>query len=89
MHPQIATGQDHPCDQQMLALLECHEASALNRFTGACNDYKTALDRCLRADKKEKVRRSVQAAREKRARWAEVCKNYGLEEPTASRGARQ
>lgn len=86
MHPQIVIGQDHPCDPHMVALFKCHEASPFNRFTGACNNYKTALDRCLREDKKQKVHKSVQAAREKRARWEEVCKEYGVDAP---RGAQR
>lgn len=72
MHPQIVVG-DHACDQFMVALIRCHEASWINRFIGACNDEKASLDRCLREDKKRKVKASVAKAREKRKVWEERC----------------
>lgn len=77
MHPQIVLGE-HPCSEQMLALIECHEAAALNRFTGQCNDEAAVLDRCLRANKKSKVKASLVVAREKRKRWEELCVQQGL-----------
>mmetsp|Transcript_1457 Transcript_1457/g.4224 ORF Transcript_1457/g.4224 Transcript_1457/m.4224 type:complete len:89 (+) Transcript_1457:53-319(+) len=83
MHPQLVIG-DHPCDEKMLALLECHEASPVNRFTGACNDHKAALDRCLRANKKEKVKSSVKEAREKRQKWEAMCRDLGLDTKPSS-----
>lgn len=77
MHPQIVIG-DHPCSEAMLALHTCHEASAMNRFTGRCNDVAAALDKCLRANKKKQVSTSLVAARERRRRWEELCVEQGL-----------
>ena len=78
MHPQLVIGE-HPCDEQMIALFECHDASPWNRYIGACNDQKNALDRCLRANKKEKVKASVKDAREKRKKYEDLCREFGLE----------
>ena len=77
MHPQIVLGE-HACTDAMLALIECHESSVVSRFTGQCNEVAAALDRCLRANKKAKVKESVREAREKRRRWEELCVAKGL-----------
>jgi hypothetical protein len=77
MHPQIVLGE-HACTEPMLALIHCHESSFFSRFTGQCNEPAAALDRCLRANKKTKVKESVREAREKRRRWEELCVAQGL-----------
>eukprot|EP00644_Phytophthora_capsici_P012781 jgi/Phyca11/13809/fgenesh1_pg.PHYCAscaffold_5_\ len=47
--------QEQLVEQQIKALLECHEENPYAKFFGACGDVKTALDWCFR-DEKVRIR---------------------------------
>lgn len=50
MHPPL--DRPHPdCLEPIAALKECH-TDRWRKYTGGCNDLKTALDQCLKAEKK-------------------------------------
>jgi COX assembly mitochondrial protein 2 len=49
MHPPL--DRPHPdCQPEIAQLHECH--LSWHKFFGACNDIKTALDQCLRREKR-------------------------------------
>lgn len=50
MHPPLTEHQHPGCFDVILALEQCHEAGFLNKFTGACNDKKKAVDQCLKEE---------------------------------------
>lgn len=63
----------------MTALEECHARGFLYRVVGGCNDAKTAVNKCLRAERLERTRHNREQARMKRRemedRWREVDEN--------------
>lgn len=67
------------CDQVVTALEECHARGFLYRAIGSCNDAKTAVNKCLRAERLERTRVNREQARVKRKemeeRWKEVDEN--------------
>ena len=63
----------------MSALEECHNRGFLFKCFGGCNDAKTAVNRCLRAERLKRTKKNRDLAREKRRvleeRWREVDEN--------------
>ncbi len=60
----------------MNALDECHARGFLWKCAGMCNDAKTKVNKCLRAQRLEKTKANREAAKAKsdkfRAEWAEI-----------------
>ncbi|KAI9322433.1 hypothetical protein BX666DRAFT_1894714 [Dichotomocladium elegans] len=79
MHPPLAQHKHQGCLEAIEALEECHRAGFLNKFSGACNAKKQALDQCLKeeflADRAENKHKSY----EKRKRMEKIWKD--MEEP--------
>ena len=44
------------CQDVIKALLACHEENPKTKFLGACNDEKTALDKCFKVRKRIRLR---------------------------------
>ena len=50
MHPPL--DRPHPeCQEAIKALTSCHDTHPYSKFVGVCNQYKAALDICLKAEK--------------------------------------
>jgi COX assembly mitochondrial protein 2 len=44
----VLSEHEHPgCEAAIRALSDCHSDNPFKKFLGACNNMKTALDRCL------------------------------------------
>jgi COX assembly mitochondrial protein 2 len=63
----------------MNALDECHARGFLWKSMGMCNGAKTAVNKCLRAQRLERTKANREAAKAKnqdvRAKWAEIDAN--------------
>ncbi|KAJ1987917.1 hypothetical protein H4R33_002645 [Dimargaris cristalligena] len=67
MHPQLSEHKTPQCADLIQKLNACHEQRNVAKFFGACNDLKNELTLCLRADRKERSRKNLDAARKKKA----------------------
>jgi len=56
----------------MAALDECHARGFLWKSMGMCNDQKTAVNKCLRAQRLERTARNRELARVKREKVKEI-----------------
>lgn len=63
----------------MLLLEECHDRGFLHKLTGGCNDIKSEVNKCLRAERIERQDRNREVARIKREKikaiWADIDQN--------------
>jgi COX assembly mitochondrial protein 2 len=63
----------------MSALDECHARGFLWKSMGMCNSAKTAVNKCLRAQRLERTKANRDAAKAKnqeiKAKWAEIDTN--------------
>ncbi|TVY88463.1 COX assembly mitochondrial protein [Lachnellula willkommii] len=79
MHPHLHTKDNTACEEVMTILDECHARGFLWKSVGMCNDAKTAVNMCLRAQRLERTRKNREAAKVKnqeiRAKWAEIDSN--------------
>ncbi|KAE9979771.1 hypothetical protein EG328_000709 [Venturia inaequalis] len=79
MHPPLHTKDNTNCEEVMQALDECHARGFLFKATGGCNSAKTAVNKCLRAERLDRTKQNrdkARAAKEKReAAWAEIDAN--------------
>ncbi|KAI9806940.1 MAG: hypothetical protein M1833_002598 [Piccolia ochrophora] len=79
MHPHLHTADNRGCTELMLALDECHARGFLHKALGGCNSQKSAVNRCLRAERIERQRENREKAREGRERikgvWKEIDEN--------------
>ena len=83
MHPQLSEHNNPRCIEQIRALKKCHaDVGFVGKLTGACNEQKTLLDLCFRAQKKVKRKVNLEAAREDRARWLQACEEAERAKPT-------
>ena len=60
----------------MEILEECHAQGFIHKMLGNCNEAKTNLNKCLRAERLERTRLNREKAKERRALvekvWAEI-----------------
>ncbi|GAB1310417.1 COX assembly mitochondrial protein [Madurella fahalii] len=79
MHPLLHTKDNTGCEQVMIALEECHAKGFIWKAAGMCNDAKTQLAECLRAERAKNQgsnRGSVQDKKERiRQKWKEIDEN--------------
>ncbi|TAQ89822.1 hypothetical protein B7494_g1876 [Chlorociboria aeruginascens] len=79
MHPHLHTKDNTACEEVMAMLDECHAQGFLWKAIGMCNDAKTAVNKCLRAERIERTAANRAAAKEKnrriREKWAEIDDN--------------
>ncbi|KAI9788989.1 MAG: hypothetical protein M1816_006447 [Peltula sp. TS41687] len=79
MHPHLHTKDNTGCEEVMLALEECHARGFLHRVFGGCNEAKTRLNKCLRAERVERQTSNREKAKVNReriqARWREIDEN--------------
>lgn len=63
----------------MAILEECHARGFIWKVMGMCNDAKTNVNKCLRAQRLERSKANREAAKVKRAqieaKWAEIDEN--------------
>jgi COX assembly protein 2 len=63
----------------MTILEECHARGFMWKAIGMCNDAKTQVNKCLRAQRLERTKTNREAAKIKnkefRAKWAEIDAN--------------
>lgn len=63
----------------MAALDECHARGFLWKCMGMCNNAKTQVNKCLRAQRLERTKENRQKAKAKneeiRAKWADIDQN--------------
>ncbi|KAJ1653303.1 hypothetical protein IWQ61_006552 [Dispira simplex] len=75
MHPQLSEHKTPQCADLIQALHTCHREKTISKFFGTCNGVKNRLTLCLRADRKDRTKRNLEIARQKRAdlekRWKE------------------
>lgn len=81
MHPPLF--KPHPlCQDQIKALVTCHEQNKVLKFLGVCNTPKAELDACFRREKQ--ARRAINAQRATKSRagdWAAVLAAETGEQP--------
>ncbi|KAG0651118.1 Cx9C motif-containing 1 [Hyphodiscus hymeniophilus] len=83
MHPHLHTKDNKACEEVMDVLDACHARGFLWKSMGMvsilCNDAKTAVNKCLRAQRLERTRLNREAAKIKREqikeKWAEIDTN--------------
>ncbi|RFU36126.1 hypothetical protein B7463_g268, partial [Scytalidium lignicola] len=79
MHPHLHTKENMACEEVMNLLDECHARGFLWKAVGMCNNAKTEVNKCLRAQRLEKTKSNRTAARSKRdeirAKWSEIDAN--------------
>lgn len=67
------------CEELMAALDECHARGLLWKSTGMCNEAKTRVNLCLRAQRLERTRLNREKAKVKRetivSKWKEIDEN--------------
>ena len=60
----------------MAALDECHARGFLHKMIGGCNEAKLAVNRCLRAERLERMARNREMAKAKKEKiqrvWQEI-----------------
>ncbi|RDL34755.1 Uncharacterized protein BP5553_07883 [Venustampulla echinocandica] len=79
MHPHLHTSENTACAEVMDLLDECHARGFLWKAVGMCNDAKTAVNKCLRAQRLERTKLNREVAKVKnkqiRAKWADIDAN--------------
>ncbi|KUJ22273.1 UPF0287-domain-containing protein [Mollisia scopiformis] len=79
MHPHLHTKDNSACEAVMTALDECHARGFLWKAVGMCNDAKTQVNKCLRAQRLERTKQNREKAKAKneqiRSKWAEIDSN--------------
>jgi len=79
MHPHLHTKNNRACEEVMTLLDECHARGFMWKAVGMCNDAKTNVNKCLRAQRLEKTKANREAAKVKREKlekvWAEIDAN--------------
>ncbi|KAI9736893.1 MAG: hypothetical protein M1818_005944 [Claussenomyces sp. TS43310] len=79
MHPHLHTKDNKACEEVMTILDECHARGFLWKAVGMCNNAKTNVNRCLRAQRLERTKANREAAKVKREQiksvWAEIDEN--------------
>ena len=74
MHPQLVLKDNPHCAELILAFQKCHDDGGYwGRLTGLCNEHKTLLDKCFKAQKKLVRKGILVKAREDRERWQAKC----------------
>jgi COX assembly protein 2 len=67
------------CEEVMALLDECHARGFMWKVMGMCNEAKTNVNKCLRAQRLERTKANREAAKVKRAqieaKWAEIDEN--------------
>ncbi|KAG5188765.1 hypothetical protein JKP88DRAFT_25195 [Tribonema minus] len=62
MHPPLF--KPHPMCQEMVEqLVKCHDENPYGKFLGACNEAKTALDKCFRQEKIARYKANMESAK--------------------------
>ena len=59
------------------AFKKCHEENPVTKFFGVCNDHKSAMDICFRAEKEMKRKKNFDEAKRKRDR---AKAKYGIDD---------
>jgi len=79
MHPHLHTKDNRACEEVMAILDECHARGFLYKAVGNCNNAKTAVNMCLRAQRLERTKANREVAKAKnkeiRTKWAEIDAN--------------
>ncbi|KAL8808670.1 MAG: hypothetical protein Q9200_004143 [Gallowayella weberi] len=79
MHPHLHTKTNRGCEEVMTALEECHAQGFIHKLFGNCNDIKTQVNKCLRAERLERTAKNRELAKQKRektlAMWKEIDEN--------------
>ena len=63
----------------MTALEECHAQGFLVKISGTCNDAKTAVNKCLRAERLKRQRKNLEEAMLRRAQTEAIWKELDEE----------
>ncbi|KAL1844821.1 hypothetical protein VTK73DRAFT_1729 [Phialemonium thermophilum] len=79
MHPHLHSAYNSGCQEAMEALEACHARGFLWKSMGMCNDAKTELDKCLRAQRRQHQTANRDGNADKKARirqlWKEIDEN--------------
>ncbi|KAL3418998.1 cmc1-cytochrome c oxidase biogenesis protein [Phlyctema vagabunda] len=79
MHPHLHTKDNRACEEVMTILDECHARGFMWKAVGMCNGAKTAVNKCLRAQRLERTAANREAAKIKRQeikdKWGEIDAN--------------
>ncbi|RDW85045.1 hypothetical protein BP6252_02635 [Coleophoma cylindrospora] len=79
MHPHLHTKDNTACEEVMNILDECHARGFMWKAVGMCNDAKTQVNLCLRAQRLQRTAANREAAKGKRQelkqKWAEIDAN--------------
>ena len=63
----------------MALLDECHAQGFLHKVMGGCNDAKTAVNKCLRAERVQRTAQNRAITREKRKKMEQIWKEMDEE----------
>ncbi|CAK7202528.1 hypothetical protein SEUCBS139899_005252 [Sporothrix eucalyptigena] len=79
MHPHLDAERHAGCAEVMQAFEECHAKGFLWKSAGMCNEAKSKLSLCLKAERSKQVRANRTDAQEKRdkvrALWKDIDAN--------------
>ncbi|OAA62604.1 cmc1-like, cytochrome c oxidase biogenesis protein [Niveomyces insectorum RCEF 264] len=79
MHPHLDNEANAGCAEVMAAFQACHDRGFMWKAMGMCNDAKTALNLCLKAERAKRVTANRTGALDKRnkvrAMWKDIDAN--------------
>ncbi|KIN04830.1 hypothetical protein OIDMADRAFT_39304 [Oidiodendron maius Zn] len=79
MHPHLHTKDNIACEEVMTLLDECHARGFMWKAIGMCNDAKTQVNKCLRAQRLERTKANRDTSKTKnqdiKEKWAEIDAN--------------
>ncbi|CAK7229894.1 hypothetical protein SBRCBS47491_007403 [Sporothrix bragantina] len=79
MHPHLDAARHQGCAEVMAAFEECHAKGFLWKSAGMCNEAKSKLSLCLKAERSKQVKANRTDAQEKRdkvrALWKDIDEN--------------
>ncbi|KXJ07281.1 COX assembly mitochondrial protein 2-like [Exaiptasia diaphana] len=69
MHPLLAPHLHEKCLELIELLHKCHEEHKFGKFFGMCNEIERNMQRCLKAESKERRYRNMEEAKRKKERF--------------------
>ncbi|XP_031573937.1 COX assembly mitochondrial protein 2 homolog [Actinia tenebrosa] len=73
MHPLLAPHLHNKCLELIEMLNKCHDEHRFGKFLGKCNDIERNLQRCLKAESKERRQRNMEESKKRKEKFRKFC----------------